>query len=228
MDEIPQVSSNHLDYGGCPTIADQEGQATQDSQVSALEESDDSTDTTMPQVIPRQLNGTHRINGDTAVPRQGPPVNTAATILNALIDVPHESDAANVPPEYVARTPMVAEPDMQQFVTSAPLLRDMTAPHPPPVVLSRQEWMSRRNSRVALNNWPHGIMSTNSGQNQQGRTTLSSWHDAQPSDEPYLIIGEIDHLGPSPVFNHSATNGGPGSDIGAVAGSSPRSPEQAD
>ena len=191
----------------------------------------------MPQVIPRQVNGARRINGDTAVPRQGADVprqgaavHAPATIIDASVNAPHDGDGAHDPAAYVAQTPMVVEPDMQQSVMMrAPLLGNVTTPRPRPTVLSRQEWMTRRDSRVALlNNWPHVNSTNGGGPNQQDETTLSNWHNAQPSDEPYQNIEEIDHLGPSLEANHSAPNGNPGSDIGAVAGSSPRSPEQAD
>ncbi|KAK8128844.1 hypothetical protein PG984_009952 [Apiospora sp. TS-2023a] len=146
---------------------------------------------------------------------------------------------SNPVPE-MTQIPRVVEPDIHQSVMMrvAPST-DNTLPQPevplapesagpPPIVLSRQPWTNRRNSRTAL-----AIdLSQGSGQNglanQQGRTILSTWHDEQPSDEPYRIIEEVDHLDPPQDPNHLVTNGSPGSDVVAVAGSSPRNPEQAD
>ncbi|KAK6853814.1 hypothetical protein PG995_010626 [Apiospora arundinis] len=206
-------------------------QATQGSQVSALEDSEDATDTTVPQVIPRQVNGTNRTNGDTAIPRQGPVVYAPIVILNVPVTAPQDIDLSNDPAAYVAQTPTVNGSDMQpSSMMRAPLLATDTPPRPhaPPIVMSRLEWMNRRNSRTALlSNWPHDNH-TNGDPSQQARTTLASWQDTQPSDEPYHNLEEIDNLGPHPENNNSITNGSSGSDIVAVAGSSPRSPRQAD
>ncbi|KAK7926731.1 hypothetical protein PG985_003729 [Apiospora marii] len=99
---------------------------------------------------------------------------------------------------------------------------------PPPLVLSRQQWTDRRNSRAAVAiDWSQGS-SWNGLASQQGRTTLLNWHDEQPSDEPYSIIEQIDHLEPPQDDNQLTTNRSPGSDVSAVAGSSPRNPAQAD
>ncbi|KAK7996616.1 hypothetical protein PG989_004656 [Apiospora arundinis] len=184
-------------------------QAMQGSQVSALEDSEDATDTTVPQVIPRQVNGTNRTNGDTAIPRQGPVVYAPIAILNVPFIAPQDIDLTNDPAAYVAQNPRVNGSDVQQSaIMRAPLLANNRplqrpeAPHPlhelvgpPPTVLSRQGWVDRQISRAALlGNWPH-VSSPNGGPSQRpDRTTLSTWHDAQPNDEPYHNIEEIDHL----------------------------------
>ncbi|KAK8060724.1 hypothetical protein PG996_010654 [Apiospora saccharicola] len=219
---------------------DESPQATPDSQV-VLDESDDATDTPTHHAISQQVNGTRPVNGDTAIPRRGAAVHVPSAIANEPSARHHGAEAANNPVPDMTQIPRVVEPDMHQAVmmrvaTSTdntlpqpemPLAPE-SAGRPPPIVLSRQPWTNRRNSRAAL-----AIdLSQSSGQNglanQQGRTILSTWHDEQPSDEPYRIIEEVDHLDPPQAPNQLVTDGSPGSDVGAVAGSSPRNPEQAD
>ncbi|KAK7957902.1 hypothetical protein PG988_012750 [Apiospora saccharicola] len=219
---------------------DESPQATPESQV-VLDESDDATDTTTHHVISLQVNGTRPVNGDTAIPRQGADIHVPSAISNTPALAHQGMEATNNPVPDIARITRFVEPDMHQSVMmrvapstdntlpqpEVPLAPE-SAGRPPPIVLSRQPWTDRRNSRAAL-----AIdLSQSSGQNglanQQARTILSTWHDEQPSDEPYRIIEEVDHLDPPQDPNQIVTNGSPGSDVVAVAGSSPRNPEQAD
>ncbi|KAK8052429.1 hypothetical protein PG993_003814 [Apiospora rasikravindrae] len=211
--------------------------ASLESQVSELEESDDATDTAMPQLIP-QVNGVRRVNGDNTIPRQGAAVYLPSTITNPPTMTHHGMEAANSQAAYVTQIPRVDEPDMHQPAISRTASSEDTPPRPEasaspepagpsPVVLTRQEWMNRRMSRAALlSDWPHPSHS-NGVVSQEDHTTLSNWHNTQPSDEPFHNIEEIDHLVPPQEITQYTTNGTPGSDLGAVAGSSPRNPEQA-
>lgn len=202
--------------------------------------SDNATDRATPQVISQQVNGISRINGDSSVPRHGAIFRVPNTITNEPAIRHNGVEAANNPALDVTPILRVVEPDMHQsaMMRAAPSTNN-TLPQPEdplsselsgplPLVLSRQQWTDRRNSRAAVAiDWSQGS-SWNGLASQQDRTTLSNWHDEQPSDEPYHIIEEIDHLELPHDTSQLVPNRSSGSDIVAVAGSSPRNPEQAD
>ncbi|KAK8043025.1 hypothetical protein PG994_013508 [Apiospora phragmitis] len=194
----------------------------------------------MTQDIPQRVNGIPQINGDNTVPRHGATVHVPGTITNSPA-ITHNGvlETTNSAAD-LAQIPRVVEPNMHQSTMmpaasltnntslqpEAPLPRELAGP--PPVVVSRQEWTNRRTSRAALVNDWRPVSSPNGVTSHQDRTTLSSWHNTQPSDEPWHHINEFDHLGPPQETSHPNADGSPRSDIGAVAGSSPRSPEQDD
>ncbi|KAK8080973.1 hypothetical protein PG997_008791 [Apiospora hydei] len=68
----------------------------------------------MPQLIPQQVNGVRRVNGDNTVPRHGAAVRVPSNINDPPAIAHHGMDPANSPAAYVTQAPRFLEPAMHQ------------------------------------------------------------------------------------------------------------------